>query len=166
MQITLDRGLHRAPRAGAIDRHALKAAAERGSDGFIRHPVDFPIQVRRLWFNGRSSERPRGGSRLGLCFDSEDFVRPGSLVELSIPLRGDVQKFRGEVVLVRETGFGYEIGVWLQNESDAARARIVEQICHIETYLREKREREGRQLSRERAAREWIAKFAASFPVF
>jgi hypothetical protein len=41
---------------------------------------------------------------------------------------------------------------------------MVEQICHIEHYKREVAEREGRELSGQQAAKEWIAKYAASFP--
>jgi hypothetical protein len=41
---------------------------------------------------------------------------------------------------------------------------MVEQVCHIETYRRTVAGTEGRELSAEQAALEWIAKFAASFP--
>lgn len=146
--------------------YRLKMSAETGPDGFIHHPSDFPIQARRLWFESLRRERGHAGSRLGLSYTSEKFIRPGTFVELQIPLRGETQKFRGEIVLVRDTGFGYEIGVWLETDADAARARIVEQICHIESYLNQKRSQEGRPISRQGAAQEWITKFAASFPVF
>ena len=61
-------------------------------------------------------------------------------MELSIPLRGDVQKFQGTVVMVREIPGGYDIGLWLATADDASRARLVEEICHLECYLQGKRD--------------------------
>jgi hypothetical protein len=41
---------------------------------------------------------------------------------------------------------------------------MVEQVCHIEHYKNEVKRREGREISGEQAANEWIAKFAGNFP--
>ena len=43
-------------------------------------------------------------------------------------------------------------------------ARMVEQVCHIEQYKQDIAAKEGRILSGEEAAREWIERYAASFP--
>jgi hypothetical protein len=48
--------------------------------------------------------------------------------------------------------------------ADAFRARMVEQVCSIERYRREVRRREGRVLSGQEAAEEWIREHAARFP--
>jgi hypothetical protein len=48
---------------------------------------------------------------------------------------------------------------------DAFRIRMVEQICHIEHYKNEIREKEGRLLNGREAALEWINKYAGSFEV-
>ena len=53
----------------------------------------------------------------------------------------------------------------LLNEEDGPRLRIVEQICHIELYLSDKRYKEGPFLSREKLTEEWINRFASGFPV-
>ncbi|NIT40522.1 MAG: PilZ domain-containing protein, partial [Gammaproteobacteria bacterium] len=52
----------------------------------------------------------------------------------------------------------------LSTREESAKIRIVEQICHIESYLQHKRYREGPFISRERVTEEWITRFAASFP--
>ena len=44
------------------------------------------------------------------------------------------------------------------------RARMVEQVCHIEQYRHEILKNEGRKLSSEAAALEWIQKYAPLFP--
>ena len=43
------------------------------------------------------------------------------------------------------------------------KARMVAQFCQIEDYRRELREREGRELSSDEAAREWIMLYAEEF---
>ncbi len=56
------------------------------------------------------------------------------------------------------------MGVQFLDASDAFRVRMVEQVCAIEEYRRQQVEEEGRELSREEAAREWIATYGSRFP--
>lgn len=133
--------------------------------GFIYHPAGFPLECKRVWFNNNNGPDETECSDIGLIFESEKYIKPGITIEITIPLRHEMEKFRGKVVLVRHNGDFFEIGLWLQRRSDASRARIVEQICHIETYLKEKKYREGPyNLNPEQAAREWINKHAGSVP--
>ena len=130
--------------------------------GFIHHPSAFPLSYKRLWFNKDNDSE--NAQAIGLCFRSEKYLKPGISVEISIPLRGEEQKFRGKVVLVRNMDDYFEIGIWLTQAADVHRARIVEQICNIETYLRTKKHQEGPFVSNERVAEEWVSKYAAAFP--
>ena len=130
--------------------------------GFIHHPSTFPLSYKRLWFNKDNDSD--NAQAIGLCFRSEKYLKPGISVEISIPLRGEVQKFRGKVVLVRNMDDHFEIGIWLTQAADVHRARIVEQICHIETYLRTKKHQDGPFVSNERVTEEWVSKYAAAFP--
>jgi hypothetical protein len=41
---------------------------------------------------------------------------------------------------------------------------MVEQVCHIENYKKEIYRAEGRLLSSEQAAMEWIIRYASRFP--
>jgi hypothetical protein len=41
---------------------------------------------------------------------------------------------------------------------------MIEQICHIEHYRKEVKLAEGRELSSEEAADEWIKRYAGDFP--
>ncbi len=133
--------------------------------GFIHHPAGFPIECKRLWFGDSEKADDLQPGDIGLIFDSEKYIKPGTTIEITIPLRNEFEKFRGRVVLVRHNGDFYEIGMWLRRRSDASRARIVEQICHIESYLKEKKYRDGPYvINRERAAAEWISKYASSVP--
>jgi len=132
--------------------------------GFIHHPSAFPLSCKRLWFDRGKNHHSENEQTIGLCFRSEKYLKPGISVEISIPLRGEDQKFRGKVVLVRNMDDHFEIGLWLTQAADVHRARIVEQICHIETYLRTKKHQDGPFVSNERVAEEWVSKYAAAFP--
>ncbi len=131
--------------------------------GFIHHPSAFPLSCKRLWFHREKNQFSRNEKTIGLCFRSEKYMKPGIKIEISIPLRGEVQNFRGKIVLVRNMDDHFEIGMWLK-PADVHRARVVEQICHIETYLRTKRHQDGPFVADERVAEEWVNKYAAAFP--
>jgi len=133
--------------------------------GFIHHPAGFPFASRRVWFGERCPTQGRNTGTFGVIFVSEKYVRPGTTLEVDIPLRNETVQFRGKVVLVRQTDSHFEIGLWPLHHEDANRVRIVEQICHIESYLQEKKYRDGPYiLNRDRTAAEWIAKYASSVP--
>jgi hypothetical protein len=134
--------------------------------GFIHHPSGFPIEFKRLWFDRtRDLDSDLEHSPIGLMFESAKYFKPGTRLEINIPIRNDTARFRGQVVLVRHCGELYEIGLWLQHRADASRARIVEQICHIETYLRERKYRDGPySINRDRITEEWITKHAGNVP--
>lgn len=118
---------------------AVEAKADNKiRNGFIHHPQQFPLEAKRLRSWGRASRMETPTGDIGLSFVSRKYIPTGSEMELSIPLRGDVQKFHGHVVLVREIVGGYEIGVWLASADEASRARLVEQICELECALRSK----------------------------
>jgi len=152
------------PREGVHHNQARKFSRTETIDGFIHHPADFPIAFKRPGPLKKQGYRHTERGTLGLTFRSEKYIKPGSLLEVTITLRGEEQKFTGRIVLVRNQGDHFEIGLWLTSHEDASRLRIVEQICHIESYLREKRHREGPFISREKVAQEWVHKFAATFP--
>ncbi|MBU6949964.1 PilZ domain-containing protein [Hahella sp. HN01] len=71
-----------------------------------------------------------------------------------------------QVIWCNDVGNGFEIGLRFMSEKDAFAARMVEQVCHIEHYKREVLATEGRRMSGEEAAIEWIEKHAPDFPEF
>lgn len=133
-------------------------------EGFIKHPQRFPLKFRRLRFWQSSKIEITEDSNIGLTFSSKEYQKPGSIIEVTIPTRKEIHHFMGKVVMVKESNNHYEIGIWLLNVEDAPKLRIVEQICHIELYLKDKRHKEGPFLSKEKLTEEWISRFASSFP--
>jgi hypothetical protein len=137
---------------------------------FIRHPVDMPIQVTNSWVEDENDETMdqtiTNVSLGGLAFLSPKPLDVLDRVRVSIPILDRQDSLIGNVVWCEKStsGSGYEIGVEFEKSRDVFRLRMIEQICHIEHYRREILRIEGRKLSAQEAASEWIAKYADDFP--
>lgn len=131
---------------------------------FIRHPAEIPIAVRREEGDAQAAPRTRNVSLGGLAFRSAQRLEPGTVVEVEIPFVLSGFKTTARVVWCSPRDGAFELGVEFLDAEDAFRARMVEQVCHIEEYRRAVARTEGRTLSAEEAAREWIAKYASGFP--
>jgi len=131
---------------------------------FIRHPSDIPIEfsIEELAVNDR--EYLKDISFGGLSFRSKTAVGEGAVILIKIPFLKPEFQSRAIVKWCREHGDAYDVGVAFDDQEAAFKARMVEQICYIEHYKREVYEKEGRILTGEEAAIEWIKRYAASFP--
>jgi len=131
---------------------------------FIRHPTEIPIEVATGEGVARGGRHLHDVSLGGISFESEFCPELGEIIEIRIPSVKPQFRTRGRVVWCRTCDTGYEVGAQFLEETDAFRARMVEQVCHIEDYRRRVYEAEGRFLSGDQAAREWIQRFASTFP--
>ena len=132
---------------------------------FIRHPSDIPIEFSiadgtPLSLSGHAHDVSFGG----LAFEAKECPHSGAIIRVRIPTVNPPFETQGQVVWCRRLDSHYEIGVRFLEHSDAFKARMVEQVCHIEQYKRDTLEREGRHLTGAAAAREWIEKYAGRFP--
>ena len=132
---------------------------------FIRHPSDVPIEIENAAGDGyvrRATENVGFG---GLAFSSEDAVEPETIIALRFPyLKPAFEVPAARVAWCRHDGGRYSVGVQFLDCEEAFKVRMIEQICHIESYRRDVAQREGRELTAEDAALEWINRFASSFP--
>lgn len=130
---------------------------------FIRHPSDIPIEI--LYENeSDSAERFLNNiSSGGLSFTAREALIEGAIVRVRIPIIQPMFEARGRIVWCRKEELGYDVGIEFVETKDIFKARMVEQVCHIEHYKREMQEKEGRLLSGREAAMEWISKYAGSF---
>jgi len=131
---------------------------------FIRHPVNIPIEVSTAG-HGSTEETSRASDigAGGLVFHSQTNVKPGTLVDIKIAFVQPVFETKAKVVWCRNHQHGTELGVEFLNSDDAFKARMVEQACQIENYKHSVRRDEGRNLTTQEAAVEWIGKYAAKF---
>ncbi|MFQ5643710.1 MAG: PilZ domain-containing protein [Thiogranum sp.] len=132
---------------------------------YIRHPSDIPIEYQADERNtGISQEHLHDISAAGLSFSSTHSLDPGSLITIRISCVQPGFEARAQVVWCHRDSEGFVTGVVFIEPGDFYRARMVEQICHIEHYRAEVLANEGRRLDGEQAAHEWIQKFAVDFP--
>ena len=135
---------------------------------FIRHPADVPIQVMLDWVEDENDETVdqtiTNVSLGGLAFMSQQPLEVLERVRVCIPLLQQDNQLVGNVVWCEKSGKGYEVGIEFEKSRDVFRLRMIEQICHIEHYRKEVERLEGRALSAQEAAGEWISKYAGDFP--
>ena len=136
---------------------------------FIRHPIDIPIKI--IESEGEDSESEDSLDQSlddisigGLRCLSDKPLAAGTEITIIIGLVEPALEIPGIVIWCQATDTSYELGIEYQGEKDVYRLRMVEQICNIEHYRKEVQSREGRDISSEEAAREWITKFAGKFP--
>ncbi len=131
---------------------------------YIRHPSDIPIDFQQEELTEAHSDHLKNISQGGLAFQSSTNLTPGSIIRVRIPLVMPVFQAVGRVTWCHAWGDQFEIGIEFLDLDDVFRARMVEQLCHIEHFRQQVFEQEGRQLSSEQAAAEWIQRFAPDFP--
>ncbi len=131
---------------------------------FIRHPVSIPIEI------DKSSRLKNGALHAlnigygGLAFRCQHTIKLGTVIKIKISCIQPAFEADAKVMWCCKQEDGAEIGVEFLNSDDAFMARMVEQICYIETYKNEVNLKENRTLTTEEAAVEWINKYAANFP--
>lgn len=127
-----------------------------------------PIQVSSDWteleFDETAEQTLTNVSLGGLAFISPEPLEVLHPVRISFPALNQDSFLVGNVAWCEESGEGYEIGVEFESSKDVFRLRMIEQICHIEHYRKEVARVEGRDLSTQEAAQEWISKYASDFP--
>ena len=131
---------------------------------FIRHPTDFPIELSSPDHDVTAAERTKNVSAGGLCCHSGRPMEVGARVSVRIPVGPRPFESEGTVAWCAETDNGYDVGIRFAGGEVSFGLRMVEQVCRIQRYREQIREQQGRELSEDQAAREWIAQFASSFP--
>ena len=133
---------------------------------FIRHPSTVPIQINEFEGEIKHGNNTLNNISFGgvSCFCNEP-VEVGSNVSIRIGCVDPDFEMTGRAVWCRPKDEAYEVGIeFLASKDKIYLLRMVEQLCHIEHYRNEVLRKEGRQMSSEQAAKEWIEKFANSFP--
>ena len=129
---------------------------------FIRHPTDFPIIITTPKASGGAAAQLCDISQGGFACQLERELCPGDMVILKIPSLDPDQRFSGRVVYCSQGSQGYRIGIQFDDEKEAFKVKMVEQVCQIEHYRRELR-RKGLELDAQTAAQEWISHHAKEF---
>jgi hypothetical protein len=129
---------------------------------FIRHPTDFPILVSISGVANGAPAHLCDISQGGFACQLERELLPNDKVTLNIPCLNHAQRVAGRVVYCKAGAQGYRVGIQFDDEKEAFKLKMVEQVCQIEHYRCELR-RKGRELDAETAAHEWINRFGKEF---
>lgn len=130
---------------------------------YMRHPMDIPIQY-SVEDRCGGDQPLRNISKGGLCFRSDEKIPVGARISVAINLGNLSAEVKGIVAWVVKKDFFYDVGVKFDKTSDVFHFRLIEQLCSIAHYRQKVKEEEGRELTNEEAAQEWIGKYAATFP--
>jgi c-di-GMP-binding flagellar brake protein YcgR len=131
---------------------------------FLRHTANVPLEVEKVGGSGTLRETGVNVSRGGLAFESAACPEIGTILQLRIPTVQPAFEARARVVWCRSESEKYLVGVQFLDAEAAFRSRMVQQVCSIEKYRRDVHQQEGRALTPEEAATEWITRFAGRFP--
>ena len=132
---------------------------------FYRHPIKCPIQVREAAEHPAERLESVNISEGGLCFFSEHSLVPKTSVEVDIPIREKSFHIRARVVYSHEDAQTslYKTGVTFEDTDSLFKAKLAEEILAIEKFREALVRLEGREVSEEEAARQWITKYAKKF---
>ena len=134
---------------------------------YIRHPTDIPIECsvqNATATAAATSPRMQNISHSGLSFITRSNLAPGLLIHLQIPLNNQIFEIDGIVMWCLDMDGFYEMGVKFTDDQTEFSVRMIEQMCQIEHYRHQVHQLEGRDISSEQAGKEWVEKFAGSFP--
>jgi hypothetical protein len=146
---------------------------DNDSREYIRHPSDIPIQYTLIDKPAHSTKSTHNVSLGGLSFSANEDLKINSWLTITIPVNNDEFEVEAQVRWCRDnTNLSlvtshtdlFDVGVQFSDSLDAFSIRMVEQICHIEHYKKAVLKEQGRELSNDEAATEWIEKFAPEFP--
>lgn len=131
---------------------------------FIRHPTDIPIDCTLRDHYYCMQNAMLDVSAGGLSFSTDEYIPPGATVHVNIHVQEPSFEADCDVKWCRRVNGHFHVGVGFRDSSEAFSFRMVEQVCHIEHYKRKVLREEGRELTGEEAAMEWITKYAKDFP--
>jgi Tfp pilus assembly protein PilZ len=128
---------------------------------FIRHPAEVPLQIFK---NPETSSNQTGDiSEGGLSFTSTQAYNVGETVQVRISICEPAFSASGVIRWCKEKDNTVMVGVSFVDKSEAYTLRMVEQICHVESYRQHLLNTKGINLSSEQAAIEWVKHNAAKF---
>ncbi len=132
---------------------------------YVRHVTGIPIEVNLEYhedYHG-DDDTITNVSLGGLCFIASDRLDVDETIKVRFPVLNQEQSLDGRVVWCNKTARGYEVGLEFDDPGEVERLRMVDQICQIESFREKVEKSDGRKLSSEQAAREWISKYAGDF---
>lgn len=127
---------------------------------YVEHPAEIPVEASLLpeCFEAREND-----PFWGLKIPSTHPMQANSKVELRFALGSRTIGAVGQVVRCMPHEQGYVVWVRFASFVECHKARLGEQACQIESWIRNL-EKAGILFNRCDAEQEWLSKYAANFP--
>jgi hypothetical protein len=129
---------------------------------FVRHPSSIPIELSVARVHPPGTPAFRNVSRGGFACTVAEPLPVGSAVQLRIPMIWPEYHGSGVVAWCHKTEPAYEVGIQFSAQQSFS-AKMAGQLAQIEQYRLHLQQSEGRTLSNEQAAIEWIALYAKDY---
>lgn len=132
---------------------------------FIQHPTEVPVKL-VISDDKFPLTCINNSTSTGVYIHTPISYSQNSCVEVEINVQSPAFFAKGYVCSCEPLagGIGFQIGVRFDCPETAFAVRMIEQICYIEQYRQQVNLTEGRVLSSDTAALEWISQHAANFP--
>jgi Tfp pilus assembly protein PilZ len=104
---------------------------QREKRKYPRHPVEISIDYKISGDSSGKTDLTQNISYGGLCFQTQSFINPGTLLTLGFPSINPNFEVAGKVAWCSAKADKVEVGVQFLDENDAFRARMIEEICHL-----------------------------------
>lgn len=142
----------------------VRREAWRQSDGRrnIRHTSGMPVVLDRVDNPAKVDSRLRDIGQGGVGVLSQVPLRPGETCRVEFPLLSYPVPVVGKVVWCKPDPSGYSAGLQFLEDHPYSHARLVVDVCHVEFYRRDQRQRLGRELDHAQAITEWRMRHTAA----
>ena len=132
---------------------------------FIHHPSAVPV---KMVVSDSQFPLPtiQVAASTGVYIHTTTCYPLNSCVEVEINVQSPAFFAKGYICSCEAVtdGLGFQTGVVFDCPETAFAVRMIEQVCHIEQYRQQVSNTEGRELTIDCAAAEWITHHAANFP--
>ncbi|MCP4388562.1 MAG: PilZ domain-containing protein [Gammaproteobacteria bacterium] len=131
----------------------------------VRHVTGIPIEINLEYHQSMQAAEDSitNVSLGGLCFIANDRLEINEAIQVRFPVLDQEKLIDGKVVWCNKIAKGYEVGLEFNDPAEVDRLKMIDQIRQIEDFRNQQENQDGRQLSSEQAAREWISKYAGDF---
>ena len=146
---------------------------------FIRHRMCFPLNYRIVEESARTKDERTSAEKSGkkarstsinvsmggILFSARRPVKAGSVILIEMPFQDKIFNLRAMVAHCDkndETKL-YNIGAAFQKLSAAYKVKLVEQLCLISEFRDIRSIELGKQISLEKASKEWIRRYSDRF---
>lgn len=131
---------------------------------FVAHPNDIPLHIEEV-NHSYSQESLTVDGFCGISYLCERSYQSGQSVQLKLTEIDPDFCVIGRIYQCVEEDNSFRIFIEFPKREDCYCVRMIEQLSHIEHYRRQAK-LQGRRLSFNEAATEWIQQFASTFPTF